>query len=344
MSSRNLYPFKVSTDVFLRELGNLVELLHRNLRIERILIIVDDLYRVRLGGRPLQFDLCDIVTPPEVTPELLARYHPNRTHVLYGVECNSDGLPAIAQIVRAGFKFSPFGGAPVGSYVYDNATALQTLERQYLQQHLAGYAKFEDPGSSEDFANLCQALETTRHVPGAVVEFGCFRGSSTSVMLDYALSAGLDREFHIFDIFDGFTYEEARKSPDAMWQGTHKTEGYDIVRQRLEAIGYPKLKVYKANVITAPLPPEITQIAIANVDVDLYEAVRAGLEKVADLIPPGGIIICEDAGHTPNLIGARLALQEFMQSPRGRRFTQILLASGQAFLVAHAPVAPSNPA
>ena len=339
MSPRNLFPLKVPTDVFLRELGNLVALLHRNLRIERILIVVDERYRERIGGQELHFDICEIVTPAQVNAELLARFHPQRTHVLYGVECNTDGLPAIAQIVAGGFKFSPFGGAPVGSYAYDNARALETLERQYVHQHLAGYAKFEDPGSSEDFANLCQALETTRNVPGAVVEFGCFRGSSTSVMLDYALSTGLQRDFHIFDIFDGFTYEEAKKSPDAMWQGTHKTEGYDVVRTRLESIGYPNLKVYKANVITAPLPPEITQIAVANVDVDLYEAVKAGLDKVADLIPPGGIIICEDAGHTPNLIGARLALQEFMQSPRGARFTQILLASGQAFLVAHAPVA-----
>ena len=168
------------------------------------------------------------------------------------------------------------------------------------------------------------------------MEIGCFRGSSSSVMLDYALHNGFDRTFYFFDTFDGFSYETARTSPDAMWQGTHATEGHAVVEGRLTAIGYPHLQVHRANIITDNLPAEITQIAVANVDVDLYEAVIAGLNKVADLIPPGGIIICEDAGHTPNLIGARLALQEFMRSPRGARFTQIFMTSGQAFLIAHA--------
>ena len=336
MIPRNLYSPKVTTTAFFQDLSRVLNGVLQNPRIEKILIVLDAHYVTRLGGRTLQLELCEIATPQEVTTEFLARFAPKRTHVLYGVECNSDGLPAIERIVAGGFKFSPFGGAPVGSYVYENSAALAAVERQFVHQQLEGYAKFEDPGSSEDFANLCQALETTRAVPGAIVEIGCFRGSSSSVMLDYALHNGFDRTFYFFDTFDGFSYETARTSPDAMWQGTHATEGHAVVECRLTAIGYPHLQVHRANIITDNLPAEITQIAVANVDVDLYEAVIAGLNKVADLIPPGGIIICEDAGHTPNLIGARLALQEFMRSPRGARFTQIFMTSGQAFLIAHA--------
>ncbi len=337
MALRNLFPPKVPTDAFFGELSRLVALLTQNLRIERILVLVDAGYAERFGGIPLQWSICEVVTPEQVTDTFLARFRPQRTHVLYGVECNSDGLPAIERIVAAGFKFSPFGGAPVGSYAYENGAALATVERQFVHQQLRGYGKFEDPGSREDFVNLCQALEATRGVSGAVVEIGCYRGSSSSVLLDYAKHNGIDRVFHFMDTFDGFSYEAARNSPDAMWQGTHATEGLEAVTARLGAIGYPNVRVHRSNIITDGLPPEITQIAVANVDVDLYEAVGAGLSKVADRIPAGGIIICEDAGHTPNLIGARLALLEFMRSPRGSRFTQIFLASGQAFLVAHAP-------
>lgn len=174
-------------------------------------------------------------------------------------------------------------------------------------------------------------------MPGAVVDIGCFRGSSSSVLLDYAKHNHLDRRFYFFDTFDGFSYAEARSSTDARWQGTHGTEGQTVIQNRLQAIGYPGIEVHRANIITDPLPPAITQIAVANVDVDLYEAVRAGLSKVADLMAVGGIIICEDAGHTPALIGARLALLEFIRSPQGARFTQIFLPSGQAFLIAHSP-------
>jgi hypothetical protein len=335
MIPRNLFAPKVSAAAFFHDLRQLVTLLLDNPWIERILIVVDARYVERLGGRPLEMELCEIATPEQITGEFLARFAPKRTHVLYGVECNSDGLPAIEKIVAAGFKFSPFGGAPVGSYAYENATAMATLEHQFVHQQLAGYAKFEDPGSCDDFLNLCQLLETTRAVPGAVVEIGCFRGSSSSVMLDYAKRAGIDRKFYFLDTFDGFSYEAARTSPDAMWQGTHATEGLEVVQARLEAIGYPGITVRRSNIITDDLPAEITQIAVANVDVDLYEAVVAGLNKVADLIPAGGVIVCEDAGHTPNLIGARLALQEFMRGPRGSRFTQIFMPSGQALLIAH---------
>jgi hypothetical protein len=341
MPLRNLFPPKVSSAAFFQELTRLVALLLENPKIELILIVVDAHYIERTGGRPLELALCEIATPQQINADFLARFAPRRTHVLYGVECNSDGLPAIAQIVAAGFKFSPFGGAPVGAYAYENGGALATVERQFLHQQMAGYAKFEDPGSCDDFLNLCQALETTRRIPGAVVEIGCFRGSSSSVMLDYAQHNGLERAFYFFDTFDGFSYEAARTSPDVMWQGTHATEGHAVVETRLRAIGYPHLQVHRANIITDALPAEITQIAVANVDVDLYEAVLAGLNKVAALIAPGGIIICEDAGHTPNLIGARLALLEFMNGPHGGRFTQIFMPSGQAFLIAlNSPATP----
>lgn len=338
MPLRNLFPPKVSTAAFLQELSSLVALLRKNLKIERILIVVDAHYVERIGGQQLQLASCVFSTPQEITADFLSQFTPRRTHVLYCVECNSDGLPAIERIVAAGFKFSPFGGAPVGSYAYENGAAFATVERQFVHQQLAGYAKFEDPGSCDDFLNLCQALEATRAVPGVIVEIGCFRGSSGSVLLDYAKHNGIDRTFYFFDTFDGFSYEAARSSSDAMWQGTHATEGLETVKARLEGVGYPDLHVHRSNIITDELPPEITRIAVANIDVDLYEAVSAGINKVADLVPAGGIIICEDAGHTPALIGARLALKQFMNGPHGSRFTPIFMTSGQAFLVAHADI------
>jgi hypothetical protein len=336
MIPRNLFPPKVSTAAFLQDIIRLTNVLSENPSIDRILILVDEDYTARFGGEPLTAPLCEMVSPGTVTEAWLGGFNPRRTHVIFALECASDGLPVLARIVAAGFKFSPAGGAPVGSYAYENRTALETIESQFIHQISQGYAKFEDPGTVEDFANLCQALETTRNLPGDIVEIGCFRGSSGSILLDYARRAGLVRRFHFFDTFDGFAYEDARTSSDAMWQNTHATEGQAAITKRLMLIAGNSLNidVYTANIITDSLPVSITQIAVANVDVDLYEAVKAGLDKVAPLIVPGGLIICEDAGHTPNLIGARLALEEFRRSAVGARFTTLFMNSGQAFLVA----------
>jgi hypothetical protein len=47
----------------------------------------------------------------------------------------------------------------------------------------------------------------------------------------------------------------------------------------------------------------------------------------------GGILIVEDPGHTPALIGSRLALQEFMDSPDAAAFTPVYMESGQTLLI-----------
>ena len=337
MTPRNVFPAKVTTSAFFADFARVVTPLLESPYLDKIVIVIDADYTDRLGGKYLTLPRCIFVSPQEVDDDFLKQIDPVTTHFVYVVECASDGLPVVRKLVDLGFKYSPVGGAPVGSYAYDNRLALETVESQFVYQNLERYGKFEDPGTPEDFANLCQVLETTRHIGGDVVEVGCYRGSSGSVLLDYARRAKITRRFYFLDTFDGFSYEAAKRSSDAMWQGTHATEGLAVVRDRLLSIeghGSTEVNVLKANIMTDALPGEIQSIAVANIDVDLYDAVLAGLTKVAPFMAPGGIMICEDAGHTPNLIGARLALEEFLDSETGNRFTPVFMTSGQVMLVA----------
>ena len=80
-------------------------------------------------------------------------------------------------------------------------------------------------------------------------------------------------------------------------------------------------------------PAGIDRIAVCDIDVDMYEAVTAALEKTADRIPPGGVILIEDQGHTPNIAGGFLAVRDFLATEQGRRFMSWNLTSGQALLV-----------
>lgn len=65
----------------------------------------------------------------------------------------------------------------------------------------------------------------------------------------------------------------------------------------------------------------------------MYEAVLFALFKIAPKIVTGGIMIVEDPGHTPALIGARVALEKFLYSNEGKLFTPIYMESGQFFLI-----------
>ena len=257
--------------------------------------------------------------------------------VLYAVEHAQDGLALIEWLTERALKYRGVGGYNVGGYVHDDRVARETIEQALLEQTFSGYEKFWDPGSHQDFVNLTQALYRTRRLSGHVVEVGCFRGSSGAVMLDYAANRNLPpKHFWFFDVFQGFDYDEALASSDVTWANTHATEGEVIVRHRLElkARGN-QVTVKKLNIITDELPDDLGPIAVANIDVDLYEAVWAGLTRIAPLMALGGIMICEDAGHTPALVGAALALEQFLDSDLGAGFTPVHMTSGQTFLVRH---------
>ena len=96
-------------------------------------------------------------------------------------------------------------------------------------------------------------------------------------------------------------------------------------------IGVP-FELIEANICAADLPASINKISVANVDVDMYEATRDALNKCAERIADGGIIICEDAAATPALYGAYLAMNEFLATPSGRRFIPVF-KQGQYFLI-----------
>jgi len=175
---------------------------------------------------------------------------------------------------------------------------------------------------------------------GIYLEVGCYRGSSAGAVLSYARdNQDLCHKFVFTDVFDGFNYEAAQTSSDASWFGGHNViEGLQGVKDRIYS--YSKdcefnIEVHQSNIIDDPLPLTAVKegIRVANLDVDLYEATLAGLYKIAPHILLGGILVCEDPGHSPRLIGAKLAVYQFIQSKLGQRFRKIEFRSGQIFLI-----------
>lgn len=261
-------------------------------------------------------------------------HDPHCEHRIFFLAFDSDenALATVRAIKARGARWFPIKKGVIAKYWHLHNRVRDVLRTELAEQEAAGFAKWDD----DDFANLLQAIDITREVPGAFVEVGAFRGSSGSVALRYMNELGLARDCYFLDVFHGFDYEAASTSADAAWAGTHETEGRAAIAARLERHAAPErglnVTVLQSNVITDPWPDNAAPIALANIDVDLYEAVLAALEQVAPRLAPGGIAVIEDPGHTPHLIGARLALEEFMESDAGRRFWRIHMASGQTWL------------
>lgn len=275
------------------------------------------------------------------SPSVLERFSAD-TGVLYACLQDDLGLPFVDTAYERRLKVQSAWFAKPRDYLSRNVHALNGLKAEINHQYERGYLKI-DYGYG-DFVNLIQAFEATRGRPGWIVEVGCFCGSSAGALLSYVASRQAERgnpevNFHFMDVFEGFDYPEAQSSSDAVWAGTHQTDGMERVRARIQAYGEGvpgmHIEVSRCNVITDPVPADIVRdgVRMANIDVDLYEAVAAGLARYAPLIVPGGIMICEDAGHTPLLIGALKAVEEFMASEAGQGFCRLDLPSGQTFLV-----------
>jgi hypothetical protein len=267
---------------------------------------------------------------------------PDDTGIVYACIQDDLGMPFVDAAYSRRLRVHPVMFAEPRDYLSRNTVARQSLRTEIESQRAAGFLKL-DFGYG-DFLNLIQAFEATRHRPGCIVEVGCFCGSSAGALLSYVRSRQPERgfpelSFHYMDVFDGFNYPHAMSSSDVFWAGTHQTDGFEAVRGRIQAycqgVQGMKIEVSKCNIITDPIPEEIVRagVRLANIDVDLYEATAAGLARIAPLMVSGGIMICEDSGHTPLLIGALKALEEFVQSDIGKKFCRIDMPSGQTFLV-----------
>ncbi len=188
----------------------------------------------------------------------------------------------------------------------------------------------------DQLANIMQAIDITRSIPGDYVEIGVFRGTSARLAYHYMKATRLKRNCYFLDTFAGFEYEAAKKSSDAHWQGTHDVS-MELVRKRMEAAPsydgpQPEFNLVKSDIIQDELSGKIKSIAMCNIDVDMYEAVLVALEKTWPLLARGGICIVQDPGRTPLLGGARLALDQFLVKIKNQKCLAVYLESGQTYL------------
>jgi hypothetical protein len=236
-------------------------------------------------------------------------------------QCDSDALPTLRYIKQHGGVFVPHMNFAKIDYRFVNRLAhnamVKTWEKGDSVSHL-------NTGIHE---NLCEALDLTAQLEGDYVEIGVYRGGSALTALNYLDQSAASNEdlprkkAWLLDTYEGFNYEEAGRSSDALWSGTHGLYGRDetmrYIRDTIMKDVSSDFELVASNICADDLPAGIENIAVANVDVDMYEATLEALHKVAPLIVPGGIIIAEDPTSTPGLYGALLALDEFMVSPAG---------------------------
>ncbi len=246
---------------------------------------------------------------------------------IFLVAYNKDylGLEAAKIISDLGLKYQVITqGTPTCKYYHTDKYAYECLMDEWMKKDRKAHF------SALDFENIFQAIKQTQDIEGDFVEIGTYQGASARAALNYMKRAGINRKAYFFDTYEGFTYEEAQNSEDTYWKNTHTETSLQTVKNFLSE--YDNANCIKSNIIKDELPSEISKIAVANIDVDMYEAVKAALYKVKDRIVQYGIILAEDYGHTPFLLGANKAVSEFLEE-NPNQFISIISSAGQMIMI-----------
>jgi len=157
---------------------------------------------------------------------------------------------------------------------------------------------------------------------GAVVEFGCYIGT-TSLFIRRVLDAlGDTREFHVYDSFEGLppkTREDASPAGQQFQGGELSVSKKQFLHEFQKAnLRPPRIhKGWFSNLTEVDVPKTI---AFAFLDGDFYESIRDSLSLVLPRMRPGATIIFDDYAREA-LPGVARAVRELLPPKQVSRIT-----------------------
>lgn len=179
---------------------------------------------------------------------------------------------------------------------------------------LAKYPLISNQVNKEQLHTILNELEgALSSLNGAVVEFGCYIGT-TSLFIRRLLDAVHDtREFHVYDSFEGLppkTAQDESRAGDQFQAGELAVSKKQFLQQFQKAGLRPPIihKNWFSNLTDIDVPEHI---AFAFLDGDFYESIRDSLRLVLPRMQKGGVIIIDDYAREA-LPGAAKAVQELL--------------------------------
>jgi O-methyltransferase len=164
-------------------------------------------------------------------------------------------------------------------------------------------------------------------VPGAFAELGVYKGESAKIihLMDPS------RKFHLYDTFEGFKEEDlknetgeaatytTRNFADTSLEAVRRNLGdsdrfvYHQGRFRESSVGKSTVGQLGSRIVQlSNRPTAQLNFALVNLDADLYNPTKAGLEYFYPLLSPGGVIFIHD--YNFKWPGIKKATNEFVST------------------------------
>jgi len=155
------------------------------------------------------------------------------------------------------------------------------------------------------FFNFWFQVERLINISGAFAELGVYTGDSAYIL--HLMDPS--REFHLFDTFEGFTNKDLEIETGKASTYTKHNFADTSIEQVMEKLSSDKFIFHKGYFPETIGKAKDIQFALVNMDADLYNPTKAGLEFFYSRLVPGGVIIVHD--YNPDWPGIMKAVNDF---------------------------------
>jgi O-methyltransferase len=168
-------------------------------------------------------------------------------------------------------------------------------------------------------AFFVQCLDETAHLPGPVLEIGCFQGATTVWLNKHLESKGIRKRYIAIDTFAGFVASDIDGEVRDRGKGAERdtlaaafrSTSRNLFDATVEYAGFTNVESHQADATTFDFSRYV-DISFALLDVDLYEPTAAVLPRLYGQMANGGIIVVDDCQPDNIYDGANQAYLEFV--------------------------------
>ncbi len=204
--------------------------------------------------------------------------------------------------------FSPWNGEGYGEFA------------DYFRL-VKGNSTVSAPSSHVLYQVALQAL----HVRGDFWECGVYKGGTASMLAKIIATKSYDKKrLLLFDTFKGMP--EANPKKDIHKQGDFSNTSLNAVQKAVGHEGEEFVRYHEGFIPDTFQGLENSEIALAHVDVDIYQSIVDCCKFIFPRLSKGGFIVFDDYGIA-SCPGAREAVDEYF---RGASIQPLVLPTGQA--------------
>ena len=164
------------------------------------------------------------------------------------------------------------------------------------------FPRFPYMFSAPELCFLCQCIEGTRHVEGAMAEIGCCSGWTTVFLNKYMDAQNIEKTYYAVDTFSGFIAEDVEievadrgKRPDLF--NHFEANSKKWFDRTMQQNNIARVKSIEADVNAYDLK-SLGPLSFVLLDVDLYRPMKKALPELYQVLAANGIIVVDDCDPT----------------------------------------------